>query len=140
MEMTKIGLPVPAGFTIGIPACEEYYKSGRKLPKSIVDEIKVAVAKLEKTVGKKLGDSKDPLLVSVRSGAARSMPGMLETILNLGLTTSPSRVSPPRPAIRVSPTTPTAASSDVLHHRHGSLQGAHGGDALRDEEEGRRQE
>jgi pyruvate,orthophosphate dikinase len=85
MEMTKIGLPVPAGFTIGIPACEEYYKAGRKLPKSIVDEIKVAVAKLEKSVGKKLGDSKDPLLVSVRSGAARSMPGMLETILNLGL-------------------------------------------------------
>jgi len=85
MEMTKIGLPVPAGFTIGIPACEEYFKSGRKLPKSIVDEIKVALAKLEKTVGKKLGDPKDPLLVSVRSGAARSMPGMLETILNLGL-------------------------------------------------------
>ncbi len=85
MEMTKIGLPVPAGFTIGIPACEEYYKSGRKLPKSIVGEVKIAVAKLEKTAGKKLGDSKDPLLVSVRSGAARSMPGMLETILNLGL-------------------------------------------------------
>jgi pyruvate,orthophosphate dikinase len=85
MEMTKIGLPVPAGFTIGIPACEEYYKSGKKLPKGIVDEVKVAVAKLEKQVGKKLGDEKDPLLVSVRSGAARSMPGMLETILNLGL-------------------------------------------------------
>ena len=85
MEMTKIGLPVPAGFTIGIPACEEYYKSKRKLSKAIIDEIKIAVVKLEKTAGKKLGDSKDPLLVSVRSGAARSMPGMLETILNLGL-------------------------------------------------------
>jgi pyruvate,orthophosphate dikinase len=85
MEMTKIGLPVPAGFTIGIPACEEYYKARRKLPKAIVGEIKVAVVKLEKATGKKLGDSKDPLLVSVRSGAARSMPGMLETILNLGL-------------------------------------------------------
>ncbi len=85
MEMTKIGLPVPAGFTIGIPACEEYYKAGRKLPKAIVDEVKLALAKLEKTVGKKLGDPADPLLVSVRSGAARSMPGMLETILNLGL-------------------------------------------------------
>ncbi len=85
MEMTEIGLPVPAGFTIGIPACEEYYKNGRKLPKAIVDEVKAHVAKLEKTVGKKLGDPKDPLLVSVRSGAARSMPGMLETILNLGL-------------------------------------------------------
>jgi pyruvate,orthophosphate dikinase len=85
MEMTKIGLPVPAGFTIGIPACEEYYKAGRKLPAAIVAEVRVALAKLEKTVGKKLGDPKDPLLVSVRSGAARSMPGMLETILNLGL-------------------------------------------------------
>ncbi len=85
MEMTQIGLPVPAGFTISIPACEEYYKSSRKLPKSIVDEVKAAVTKLEKTTGKKLGDPKDPLLVSVRSGAARSMPGMLETILNLGL-------------------------------------------------------
>ncbi|MDP2790940.1 MAG: PEP/pyruvate-binding domain-containing protein, partial [Rectinemataceae bacterium] len=85
MDMTKIGLPVPAGFTVSIPACEEYYKSRRKLPKSIIDEVKAAVVKLEKTVGKKLGDNKDPLLVSVRSGAARSMPGMLETILNLGL-------------------------------------------------------
>jgi pyruvate,orthophosphate dikinase len=85
MDMTKIGLPVPAGFTISIPACEEYYKAKRKLPKNIVDEVKTAVAKLEKMTGKKLGDAKDPLLVSVRSGAARSMPGMLETILNLGL-------------------------------------------------------
>ncbi len=85
MDMTAIGLPVPAGFTVGIPACEEYYKAGRKLAKSIVEEVKIHVAMLEKTVGKKLGDDKDPLLVSVRSGAARSMPGMLETILNLGL-------------------------------------------------------
>jgi len=85
MDMTKIGLPVPAGFTISIPACEEYYKAGRKLPKAIVLEVTAAVAKLEKMVGKKLGDDRDPLLVSVRSGAARSMPGMLETILNLGL-------------------------------------------------------
>jgi pyruvate,orthophosphate dikinase len=85
MEMTAIKLPVPAGFTIGITACEEYYRNGRKLPKGIVDEVTKAVATLEKTVGKKLGDERDPLLVSVRSGAARSMPGMLETILNLGL-------------------------------------------------------
>ncbi len=85
MDMTKIGLPVPAGFTISILACEEYYKGKRKLPKVIVDEVKTAVLKLQKMTGKKLGDSKDPLLVSVRSGAARSMPGMLETILNLGL-------------------------------------------------------
>ncbi len=85
MEMTSIGLPVPAGFTVSIPTCEEYYKLGRKLPKGLENEVKEALAKLEKSAGKKLGDVNDPLLVSVRSGAARSMPGMLETILNLGL-------------------------------------------------------
>ncbi|MGA2498209.1 MAG: putative PEP-binding protein [Tepidisphaeraceae bacterium] len=85
MEMTTIGLPVPGGFTITIPTCEAYYKLGRKLPAGLDKEVKEAVAKLEKTTGKKLGDPNDPLLVSVRSGAARSMPGMLETILNLGL-------------------------------------------------------
>ncbi len=85
MEMTSIGIPVPAGFTITIQTCEEYYKLGRKLPKTLASEVLDAVKKLEKNTGKKLGDSSDPLLVSVRSGAARSMPGMLETILNLGL-------------------------------------------------------
>jgi pyruvate,orthophosphate dikinase len=85
MEMTTIGLPVPGGFTINIQTCEDYYKLGRKLPAGVQDEVKQAVAKLEKATKKKLGDPKDPLLVSVRSGAARSMPGMLETILNLGL-------------------------------------------------------
>ncbi|HCE47049.1 MAG TPA: pyruvate, phosphate dikinase [Lentisphaeria bacterium] len=85
MEMTSIGLPVPAGFTVSIPTCEEYYKLGQKLPKGLEAEVKEALAKLEKSCGKKLGDVNDPLLVSVRSGAARSMPGMLETILNLGL-------------------------------------------------------
>ncbi len=85
MEMTSIGIPVPAGFTITIQTCEEYYKLGRKLPKTLEKEVRDAVAKLEKVTGKRLGDEKDPLLVSVRSGAARSMPGMLETILNLGL-------------------------------------------------------
>ncbi len=85
MEMTSIGIPVPAGFTITIQTCEEYYKLGRKLPSSLEKEVREAVLKLEKATGKKLGDQKDPLLVSVRSGAARSMPGMLETILNLGL-------------------------------------------------------
>ena len=85
MEMTSIGLPVPAGFTVSIPTCAEYYELGRKMPKGLDKEVIDAVKKLEKTTGKKLGDDKDPLLVSVRSGAARSMPGMLETILNLGL-------------------------------------------------------
>ena len=85
MEMSSIGIPVPAGFTVTIQTCEEYYKIGRKLPKGLEKEVIDAVKKLEKNTGKKLGDPNDPLLVSVRSGAARSMPGMLETILNLGL-------------------------------------------------------
>lgn len=85
MEMTTIGIPVPAGFTVSIQTCQEYYKLGRKLPKGLEAEVRDAVVKLEKVTGKKLGDPNDPLLVSVRSGAARSMPGMLETILNLGL-------------------------------------------------------
>ncbi|NLE65016.1 MAG: pyruvate, phosphate dikinase [Elusimicrobia bacterium] len=85
MEMTSIGIPVPAGFTITIQTCEEYYNLGRKLPKTLAKEVLEAIKKLEKNTGKKFGDPNDPLLVSVRSGAARSMPGMLETILNLGL-------------------------------------------------------
>ena len=85
MEMTSIGIHVPAGFTVTIQTCEEYYKLGKKLPKGLEAEVRDAVMKLQKVTGKKLGDANDPLLVSVRSGAARSMPGMLETILNLGL-------------------------------------------------------
>ena len=85
MEMTSIGICVPAGFTVTVQTCEEYYKLGRKLPGGLEKEVRDAVLKLEKVTGKKLGDQNDPLLVSVRSGAARSMPGMLETILNLGL-------------------------------------------------------
>nr|MBP9853432.1 pyruvate, phosphate dikinase [Candidatus Omnitrophota bacterium] len=85
MEMTSIGISVPAGFTVTIQTCEEYYKLGKKLPAGLEKEVREAVLKLEKNTGKKLGDPNDPLLVSVRSGAARSMPGMLETILNLGL-------------------------------------------------------
>ena len=85
MEMTSIGISVPAGFTVSIQTCEEYYKLGKKLPAGLDKQVREAVIKLEKVTGKKLGDNNDPLLVSVRSGAARSMPGMLETILNLGL-------------------------------------------------------
>src|SRR5690242_17723525 len=84
-EMTKIGLPVPAGFTISTEACDYFYKNGRKYPAELKKEVAQHVAKLEKVTGKKLGDPKSPLLVSVRSGSARSMPGMMETILNLGL-------------------------------------------------------
>jgi pyruvate, orthophosphate dikinase len=84
-EMTRIGLPVPAGFTITTEACDYYFKHGQKYPKELHEEVTKHVARLEKLTGKKLGDAKDPLLVSVRSGSARSMPGMMETILNLGL-------------------------------------------------------
>ncbi len=84
-EMTEIGLPVPAGFTITVESCAYYDEHGGKWPAGLDKEVRQHLAKLEKTCGKKLGDEKDPLLVSVRSGAARSMPGMMETILNLGL-------------------------------------------------------
>ncbi len=84
-EMTKIGLPVPAGFTISTEACDYYYKNGKMFPPELKKEVAEHVAKLEKVTKKKLGDAKSPLLVSVRSGSARSMPGMMETILNLGL-------------------------------------------------------
>ncbi len=83
--MTKIGLPVPAGFTITTETCDYYFKHGRKYPKELRAEVAKHLAHLEKLTKKKLGDAKDPLLVSVRSGSARSMPGMMETILNLGL-------------------------------------------------------
>jgi pyruvate, orthophosphate dikinase len=84
-EMTKIGLPVPAGFTISTEACDYFYKNGKKYPAELKKQVAENVAKLEKVTKKKLGDPKSPLLVSVRSGSARSMPGMMETILNLGL-------------------------------------------------------
>ena len=84
-EMTRIGLPVPAGFTITTECCDFYLKHDLKYPGSLRAEVKKNLAHLEKVTKKKLGDAEDPLLVSVRSGSARSMPGMMETILNLGL-------------------------------------------------------
>jgi len=84
-EMTRIGLPVPAGFTISTEACDYFYKNNKKYPAELKKQVLDNVAKLEKATKKKLGDPKNPLLVSVRSGSARSMPGMMETILNLGL-------------------------------------------------------
>jgi pyruvate,orthophosphate dikinase len=83
--MTKIGLPVPPGFTITTEVCVHYYKNGKKHPEGLEAELKKAVAWMEKETGKKFGDPKNPLLVSVRSGARDSMPGMMDTILNLGL-------------------------------------------------------
>jgi len=83
--MTNLGLPIPQGFTVTTDACNEYYKNNKKLSKEIVDQIFDALGTLEKIQGKKFGDNSDPLLVSVRSGARASMPGMMDTILNLGL-------------------------------------------------------
>ncbi|MCQ2612169.1 MAG: pyruvate, phosphate dikinase [Treponemataceae bacterium] len=84
-EMTNIGLPVPQGFTITTEACTQYYEDGRQISDEIMAQIMEYVAKIEKINGKKFGDLKNPLLVSVRSGARASMPGMMDTILNLGL-------------------------------------------------------
>ena len=84
-QMTKIGLPVPSGFTITTEVCVSYYKNGKKPPAELTGDMEKAVKWLEKETGKKFGDVKNPLLVSVRSGARDSMPGMMDTILNLGL-------------------------------------------------------
>ena len=84
-EMTNLGLPIPQGFTITTEACTSYYENGKKISKEIEDEILSNLKDLEELQGKKFGDNTDPLLVSVRSGARASMPGMMDTILNLGL-------------------------------------------------------
>ena len=84
-EMTKIGLPVPQGFTISTEACTQYYEDGKSINPEIMSEINDYIRKMEDVNGKKFGDKKNPLLVSVRSGARASMPGMMDTILNLGL-------------------------------------------------------
>ncbi|MBR2464394.1 MAG: pyruvate, phosphate dikinase, partial [Clostridia bacterium] len=84
-EMTNIGLPVPQGFTISTEACTQYYEDGRQINDGIQKEINEYVEKMEAITGKKFGDKENPLLVSVRSGARASMPGMMDTILNLGL-------------------------------------------------------
>ena len=84
-EMTKLGFPVPQGFTVSTEACTKYYEDGKVISQEIIDEIKEKMAVTEEIVGKKFGDIKNPFLVSVRSGARASMPGMMDTILNLGL-------------------------------------------------------
>ena len=84
-EMTNIGLPVPSGFTVTTEACNKYYDDGKVLDDAIIQEIKESLIKLEEKTGKKFGDLENPLLVSVRSGARASMPGMMDTVLNLGL-------------------------------------------------------
>ena len=84
-EMTSIGLPVPPGFTCTTECCDQYYKQGKKLPRGLMDQVNEAIETLEKETGKSFGSSENPLLLSVRSGAAQSMPGMMDTVLNLGL-------------------------------------------------------
>ena len=84
-EMTGLGLPVPRGFTVTTEACIRYYDDGKVIAKEIEDQIYTMLAATEQVVGKKFGDPKNPFLVSVRSGARASMPGMMDTILNLGL-------------------------------------------------------
>ncbi|MDE3057951.1 MAG: pyruvate, phosphate dikinase, partial [Bacteroidota bacterium] len=84
-EMTNIGLPVPSGFTISTDVCTFYYANKKSYPKSLKHEVSAAVKKVERAMGAKFGDVKNPLLVSVRSGARASMPGMMDTILNLGI-------------------------------------------------------
>ena len=84
-EMTSLGLPVPQGFTITTEACTQYYEDGREINEEIQEQINEYIGKMEEITGKKFGDLENPLLVSVRSGARASMPGMMDTILNLGL-------------------------------------------------------
>src|SRR5690242_7830316 len=84
-EMTNLGLPVPPGFTISTDACKAYMAAADTLPPGLMDEVGAALTALESNMGKQLGDAVDPLLVSVRSGAPFSMPGMMDTVLNLGL-------------------------------------------------------
>ena len=81
-EMTNLGLPVPQGFTITTEACTQYYEDGRYINQEILDQIMEAIAKMEEITGKKFGDKENPLLVSVRSGARASMPGMMDTIMS----------------------------------------------------------
>ncbi|MCX7959232.1 MAG: pyruvate, phosphate dikinase, partial [Deltaproteobacteria bacterium] len=84
-EMARLKIPVPAGFTITTEVCTLYYKIGRKFPKELKPQIENGIKHIENTMGSRFGDAKNPLLVSVRSGARKSMPGMMETVLNVGL-------------------------------------------------------
>src|SRR5438128_1433350 len=84
-EMTNIGLPVPAGFTITTEVCNYFYAHGRQYPPELKAEVEAAMKKTEEAMGNKFGDAKDPMLVACRSGARDSMPGMMDTVLNIGL-------------------------------------------------------
>ena len=86
-EMTSLGVPVPPGFTLTTEVCTYFYDHGRRYPKELKAQVEKALMRVERVMGKKFGDGRNPLLVSVRSGARQSMPGMMETVLNVGLTT-----------------------------------------------------
>ena len=98
-EMTNLGLPVPQGFTISTEACTRYYEDGKMIAPEIMEQINEALVKMEEICGKKFGDKENPLLVSVRSGARASMPGMMDTILNLASTRTSLRFWPRSPTI-----------------------------------------
>jgi len=85
-EMARLGMPVPAGFTITTECCTDYFNSGGQYPPALSNQVKKALAQVESLMDKKFGDPENPLLVSCRSGARKSMPGMMETVLNVGLT------------------------------------------------------
>ena len=87
-EMSRLGLPVPAGFTITTECCNDYFALGSEFPPELKSEVDVALARVEAAMGRKFGDAENPLLVSCRSGARKSMPGMMDTVLNIGLSTS----------------------------------------------------
>ena len=115
-EMTGLGLPVPQGFTISTEACTQYYEDGRKINDDIQAQIMEYIVKMEAITGKKFGDKENPLLVSVRSGARASMPGMMDTILNLGLNRQEIRQSPLGVGLL------SAVYPDVFRRGHGSRQ------------------
>lgn len=107
-EMALIGLPVPPGFTITCQTCMEYANANNTWPEGALDTIQEYRLDLEKRIGKRIGDAEDPLLVSVRSGAPMSMPGMMDTVLNLGRTTSRST------ALSSTPTTPASRGTAIV--------------------------
>ena len=110
-EMTSLGMPVPQGFTISTEACTQYYEDGEMINEEIQSQIMEYIAKMEEITGKKFGDLENPLLVSVRSGARASMPGMMDTILNLGLNEDVVEVLATKSGNPAGPMTATAVSS-----------------------------
>ena len=131
-EMAKLGLPVPAGFTISTEFCDVYLKEGYCFPEALKADVKAALAKVEQSMGMKYGDPADPLLVSCRSGARASMPGMMETVLNVGLCTAtiPGLIKKTKKrAVRVRRLPPL--DHDVLRRGHGEGRGPRAGRGLR---------